>query len=242
MTDAMIEAADRNCLSFWFPILERAGLPVPRTRVIRVDTDLTPLLDGDMSILPAVMALHKEIDAGARELGGYPVFLRTGHGSGKHDWRHSCYLGAREEIASHVAALVEWSHLVDLMGFPTDVWAVRELLPTVPFATVFAGMPVCREFRCFVDDGEVAYVHPYWPREALREGSPDELPPWVYEDLCALEPADRQTVTDLAAHAGHVLGGRWSIDVLDTRNGWFITDVAEAERSFHWPDCEVRAC
>lgn len=30
----------------------------------------------------------------------------------------------------------------------------------------------------------------------------------------------------------------WSVDVLETRRGWFVTDMAEAARSFHWPGCE----
>ncbi len=31
--------------------------------------------------------------------------------------------------------------------------------------------------------------------------------------------------------------GAWSVDLLPTERGWFITDMAIMERSFHWPDC-----
>ena len=32
--------------------------------------------------------------------------------------------------------------------------------------------------------------------------------------------------------------GSWSVDVLETDRGWCVTDMAEAEGSFHWPECE----
>lgn len=229
---------DRNCLSYWFPILERAGLPVPRTRIIRATGDLTPLLDGDPVALPAFEALCRAIASAAHEMGGYPVFLRTGHGSGKHNWRDTCHVPEAAVIGQHVGALVEWSALVDLMGLPTEVWAVREMLPTIAVGTAYHGMPVCREIRCFVTDGEVRCTHPYWPPESLAQGR-CVLDLASFARLYTFDEREAQTVRDLASEAGHALGGSWSIDVLDTRRGWFITDVAEAGRSYHWPGCEA---
>ncbi len=31
--------------------------------------------------------------------------------------------------------------------------------------------------------------------------------------------------------------GAWSVDVLATRRGWVVTDMAEAGISYHWPEC-----
>lgn len=28
-----------------------------------------------------------------------------------------------------------------------------------------------------------------------------------------------------------------SVDILDTEKGWFVTDMAEADKSFHWEGC-----
>ena len=48
---------------------------------------------------------------------------------------------------------------------------------------------------------------------------------------------DLLTLVQLATKAGRALGGSWSVDILETARGWFITDMAEADRSFHLPDC-----
>lgn len=33
-------------LAYWFPRLLEAGVPVPRTEIVRADCDLSPVLDG----------------------------------------------------------------------------------------------------------------------------------------------------------------------------------------------------
>jgi hypothetical protein len=40
-----------------------------------------------------------------------------------------------------------------------------------------------------------------------------------------------------AKAAGCAVGGAWSVDILETKRGWFVTDMAEASKSFHWPEC-----
>ena len=42
---------------------------------------------------------------------------------------------------------------------------------------------------------------------------------------------------NLASAAGKAVGGEWSVDILETRRGWYITDMAEAYKSWHWKDC-----
>jgi hypothetical protein len=45
-------------------------------------------------------------------------------------------------------------------------------------------------------------------------------------------------LTELANAAGRAVGGVWSIDLLETRRGWMVTDMAEAHKSWHeWPEC-----
>ncbi len=238
---------DKNCLSYWFPLIEVAGLPVPETRIVRAGMDLTPMLDGQT--VKGVSGFLDELAKAADEF-GYPVFLRTGHGSGKHDWSRTCYVTAPGQLGQHVYNLVEWSCTVDIAGLPTNVWAVREMLPTTPFFTAFRGMPICREFRVFVDGPEIVCVHPYWPREALVEGFPSravhrgqhfrDLPEdfaKLYESLCVLPRYARARVAEMASRAGEYLGGKWSVDLIETERGWYLTDMAEAHRSFHWDGC-----
>lgn len=93
-------------------------------------------------------------------------------------------------------------------------------------------MPACREFRFFVNDAEIECWHPYWPEEALEQGGAGEC----YEALCEVE--DQGPLRKLARAAGFAVGGRWSVDILETERGWYVTDMAEADRSYHWEGCE----
>ncbi len=235
--------ADKNCLSFWFGKLLAAGLPVPRTEIVRTECDLIRLLDGKTP--DGFADFLGELTAAREKIGGPACFLRTGQTSGKHSWRETCYLPAGHDIAPHVAALVEFSECAGFLGLPWNVWCVREMLPAVPQMTAFRGMPVCREFRFFVrGDGEVVCHHNYWPRESLAEGLRSAPPDFDhrYECLSCLPAGDSLELHSLASRAGLAVGeGAWSADILDTRNGWFMTDMAVAADSFHWPGCEQAA-
>ncbi len=44
-------------------------------------------------------------------------------------------------------------------------------------------------------------------------------------------------IRSLASRAGAAIGGAWSVDILETTRGWFVTDMAEAHKSYHWPTC-----
>lgn len=227
---------DRNDLAFWFPKIEAAGIKVPRTHIVTAECDLTSLLDGETPEGWArfIVALTNA----ARDI-GYPCFLRTGHGSGKHDWDRTCNVRHFNDLAHHVAALVEWSHVVDMMGLPHETWAVREMIPTRPLfvCSAFGNFPVTREFRLFVRDGEVVHTQPYWPPDAVAEGHPD-----VDDWAARLARAARATTVEYAqliwmalAASEAVGGGYWSVDLLEDRDGeWWLTDMAEGERSFRW--------
>jgi hypothetical protein len=167
---------------------------------------------------------------------GYPAFLRTGHTSAKHSWEDTCYLANPGAVPAHVIAIVEFSEMCSLRGLPCEWWAVREFLPTLPVGRcpVFGNMPVCREFRFFVKDAEVRCWHPYWPEGALKQGGIEEASDAVKS---LAQCPDLDALHALAAKAGAAVGGAWSIDLLETARGWFITDMAEAEKSWHWPDC-----
>lgn len=232
----------KNCLSFWYPKIEAAGLPVPKTEIVR---------HGSWMI--------GELRQAAETVGGYPVFLRTGHGSGKHRWNETCYVPDREAMPDHVAALVEWSATAGVNGLPTDVWAVREMLPTKPVLTLpaYGGMPLCREFRVFVRDAEVLCSHPYWPWASVKRGFPinTKQPPefaddWLeriippgakdkWKNLCRLNPFENLKIEQLASRAGAAVGGEWSVDLLETDRGWMVIDMAVASESWHWPGCPV---
>lgn len=236
-----VAGIDRNCLSYWFPIIEKAGLPVPKTEIFRTDAKLWELCDG---IVPeGIEPLIAQIgDSGDRL--GWPCFLRTGHTSGKHDWERTCFLPSREAIPAHMGALVEYSEMASIIGLPSSVWVVREMLPVHPLyrCTRFHGMPVVPEVRAFVDGERVAYIQPYWPEGALEQGQPD-CENWrdTYRLEHSIRTSQRLCCEDLASRAGKAVGGRWSVDLLQTDRGWYLTDMALAEESFGYDETRFRS-
>lgn len=227
----------RTAMSFWLPQLEAAGIPTPKTRLFAMpeaaQADLWAAFDGKPGT-GALGEFAKVLGEAAAEM-GFPCFLRTDHTSNKHDWEQTCFVTSADQIAEHVGNIAMFSEICDMMGIPWEVWAVREFLPTIPLGVCanYGNMPICREFRFFVDDGVIRCAHPYWPLYALEQGgAPASLD---YEGLCRME--NEAELRALAEAAGRACPGSWSIDLLETKRGWFVTDMAEAKNSFHWEDC-----
>jgi hypothetical protein len=214
---------------------------------------------GEWAKAKAVMEpLAENIRQAAARIGPAPYFLRTGQGSGKHRFKDCCDLRDMDALESHILALVEWSEMVDMMGLPWRFWVVRERLPVKPIAILpgYGGMPLVREMRCFVEGGKILCHHAYWPRDAIRDGldrSATLQDPWDDEalDVEREREADRLYAASLmdmgAEHEALRIAkdvakafaddGYWSVDVLETERGFYVTDMAVGERSFHWPDC-----
>jgi hypothetical protein len=229
---------DKTSMSYWFPLIEAAGLPVPMTKFVEM-TDtcrrmIWDIFDGKDSGDANAEPFFDQIADAAGEL-GYPCFLRTDHTSDKHSWKRTCFLPSQDVLPAHVCAIAEFSECADMMGMPWDIWAVRELLPTIPHGTCpnYGDFPVCREFRFFVDDGKIRCSHPYWPLAALERGG------WNgdFEELCRVPNEGELRL--LAERAGAAVGGSWSIDILETKRGWMVTDMAEAHKSYHWEGCKA---
>ena len=233
---------DRTALSYWLPKLEAAGLPVPKTTLVAMPAealrDIYRVFDGE-AMTGRAQPFFDDIKVAADAI-GYPCFLRTDHTSGKHNWERTCYLAGPDAIPAHVIGIVEYSGMAGIVGLPCDVWAVREFLPTrlINVAPRFGNMPICREFRFFIEDAHIRCWHPYWPREALEQGGVGAAEiDSVYEQLCQVD--DEAPLMELASAAGHAAGGAWSVDLLETARGWHVTDMAEAEKSFHWEGCRL---
>jgi hypothetical protein len=233
--------SDSNCITFWLPKLEAAGVRVPETRIVRAEAERDPvtMLDGELpkDWLSFVMELGEACAAV-----GFPAFLRTGHGSGKHMWRKTCFVQRGDDIGMHIRELVEWSHVVSPFGLPTHVWAARRMIETDPLFRMAAWdeFPVTREFRFFVFDGEVVHWQPYWPPAAIEEpiltGQPTP-PDWreKLERASDIDASELVTLTNLAKDVSRAVPGYWSVDFLQDRHrNWWVTDMAMGEASFKY--------
>jgi len=234
-----IRHEDRTSMTYWLPKIEAAGLPVPKTILVELQEaamrEVWRVFDGK-PMGEAAQPFFEQIKAAADSL-GYPCFLRTSHTSGKHDWDNTCFLRDPGRIPRQVVKIIEYGECSSFFGPPHDWWAVREYLPVIPLAVChgFSNMPVCREFRVFVNDATVQCWHPYWPLKALEQGGAI-APDVAYVQL--IECKDEAGLLELAAKAGEACGGYWSVDIMDTERGWCVTDMAEGAKSFHWESCK----
>ena len=237
-------------LDEWYPLVKDL-VPTPRT-LWRKGLDLMPLAygaegDPDGSLLTDFKAVCAWLREAGEQL-GWPLFLRTGLTSGKHDWRHTCDLRSAAEIERHVSALCEYSAMAGFMGLPADVWVAREMLATQSPFSAFEGMPITRERRYFVRDGELLGHHPYWPPQAFEDSYNEIITSepgrdWreLLDRLNAESPTEVAELSALSVRVGHAVGGAWSVDWLwlpempkTGQPGWMLTDMAHAEESFVW--------
>ncbi len=236
---------DKTSMTYWFPKLDGAGLPVPQTKSIAMPLELQRsilmVLYGEKpEIDPRTHPFFEKLKGLVREV-GTPCFLRTAMTSAKHSWDKSCFVVDEDRVIGNVYKIAEFSEIADICGLAYDTWFVRDLLPSIKFGVCprYNNMPVAREFRCFVEGGSVRCIHPYWPLSALRdggwEGSRSE-----YTKLCR-PGKDIDTIRYLAQKVSAAIEGVWSVDLLQTETGWYVTDMAEAHKSFHWKGCEIAA-
>jgi hypothetical protein len=242
-----------NSIEHWFPILEAAGVPQPKTVIVRYPSDDMPsILDGKK---PEHMeAFLDELKQAVKGIGP-DAFLRNAFFSGKHSWNETCgglKFSRKISLGQRIFNIIEMGECFMVMdAWPWDVWAVREFLPWPGDAFAFyseqhGNMPVRREFRCFVRDGKIEDIFPYWPPDAFRrrrldiatlESDWEDLPDAEAARLREIsEPTDGEIreITDIVTTCGKALGGYWSVDVLDTTRGWFVTDCALGDSSWHW--------
>lgn len=242
-TTGRFDPFNRNRLSWWFPRLP-SSICVPKTEIIiwpqTNENNLLNLLDGKTP--DDFQSLCERISQIGDRL-GWPMFLRTDYLSGKHNWKNTCYVPGSECVAKRVTHLVEESAMADIMGFPTDCWIARKLIPTKAAFTAFYGdMPIVKERRYFVQDAQVVCHHPYWPMDAFLLGDlACEVPNWkeLLAEMNVEDMAEVSLLSELSSKVGAAIGGAWSIDWLwsEDERKWYLTDMADAAQSYHWSGC-----
>ena len=236
--DEEIEA--KNNLTYWFPILEKIRMRVPKTIIAHTGgVNLLELVDG--KIPDGYMQFHKRLLDAIRQI-GFPCFLRSGMTSDKHSWKRSCYITAESDLTAHLCTIIETSIMANIAGYPFDTsfWAVRELIQTEPLFHAFEEMPITKERRIFIKNGEVICNHPYWPDEAF-ENYKDKIPDYrkKMKELQSLSEDEERELNLMAKYIGRFFKGFWSVDFLrDVEGKWYCIDMAVGERSYHFVECK----
>jgi hypothetical protein len=245
-----------NSMSIWLPVVEKVGVPSPRTLLVPVDAEvLGSWMDGPDELEPdrheRLVVLLEELRQHASAF-GFPLFLRTDLASGKHSWQSSCCCPDADSFLSHLYEVIQFNELAGLTGLDYSAIAFRELLPLESAFTAFDGLPIARERRFFVEAGEgVVCHHPYWVEDAVEEGDPAAADRSIFysDDIyqVELEPDWRQLLAELnderrdPPYLGHwasavvdLLGGSWSVDFARAVDGrWYLIDMALAAESWH---------
>lgn len=227
-------------LVYWYPILEEIGMRVPKTIIVhRGPCKLGHFIDG--KVPEGFDQFEARLRAAMKEI-GWPCFLRTGMTSDKHSWKDTCFVAEEERgFANRVARLVEVSYMANIAGRPFnfDFWAVREMIPTSPVVTYFNEMPIAMEVRAFIRDGEIQCLHPYWPKEAFENASEDVKEKIKGLGLHTIPEEEQKELVNMIHYIAQYFPGYWSTDMLRDKDGnWWCTDMAQGNRSYHFPQCE----
>lgn len=230
------EKNTKTSLPYWFRETQRLDIPQPETEIVPCDRgNVLDWIEGGDLDADFVRLLES-----AAEKIGYPVFMRTDLCSAKHDWKNSCYVKDKNSLWMNFSRLIQYNEMADLMGLPYTSIVIREFLPLEATFIAFHGdMPINKERRYFIENGEVLCHHPYWPVEAIEEHTKD--PEWATK-LAALneeEIIERALLGSFAREVSRVLPGFWSVDFAKSTNGkWYLIDMAVGEASYHWPECQ----
>lgn len=153
-----------NSAYIWFPPIQAAGLPVPRTEIVRYNPqDLFPMLDGqkygDGFPLDEMHAACERI--------GFPVFVRSDLSSAKHANKRAWLVEDKDSLLAAVYETFEDNELKWLAS-ETSAFMLREYLPLKHSFIAFGGLPISRERRYFVEQDGAKCSHPYWPEDAFE--------------------------------------------------------------------------
>lgn len=208
---------------YWWPKIKVLGIPVPKTILVPLNANLEHFA----------------------EVLGYPLFMRTDLCSGKHDWVDSCYVAGPEELRPHLQKVLESNIRWEMLGIKPQAVALRELITLETHFNAFTGnMPISRERRYFVKDGQVLCHHPYWPETAFNRHPArmvNECSDWQDRLADMNDETNENILTMYSEDVSMAVDGYWSIDFAKSKDGkWYLLDMALGENSYHWPGCNKK--
>lgn len=236
-------AEEESSMDYWYPLV-KDHLPCPKTESITFSDDILNEFQGacyDCGDPVIIKKYLKKVHKIADRI-GYPLFMRSDQGSGKHDWKDTCYVVSRDILEQNLFNLLRWHEIAGIMGLSYKSLYFRELLDIKPMFYAFWGnMPIGFERRLFVCNGKVLCIHPYWEENAIIRSHQYPLP-MEWKDIiarsCVIGEEKRQLV-EYGETFSQLVPGYWSIDFIkDRQEKWWFIDAAHGEVSWHPEPCE----
>jgi len=231
----IMEEMKKSSMLFWYPKIMGLDIPQPKTEIVKINNDIINVCDGDFSSLEPYM---KEINEKCKII-KYPLFMRTDHLSGKHQWKNTCFVENKENLKGNISRLVEDSFIADIVGLPVYALVFREYILMKELFTAFYGdMPVNPEIRFFVKDGEILCKHWYWCNEAIVNPSVDNWKKLMDKEKDEITEKEKQLLKGHALKVAEQFEGYWSVDFCKAKDGtWYLIDCAVGSASWHPKDC-----
>ena len=154
-----IESYEKTSLLYWYPKIKDLGIPTPKTIIYKIPKKELIGMRRENGVPVTMAAKVKPI----ADQFGYPLFLKTDQAAGKHSWNASCYVSCEEVLQNNIFGVIEANLNADIIGLPFKALVFREYIPMESTFTAFCGqMPIAKERRYFIKDGEIQCHHPYW--------------------------------------------------------------------------------
>jgi hypothetical protein len=236
-----MQTEDKNSLLYWYPKVKDLGIATPKTEIVLVSEKEKEHYYNRGGCF-RLSRLEKEIENTIKKNFKFPVFIRTDHYSGKHDWKETSYVESSNKLKYNLDGLIAQSKLINTIfgGLPLNAIVVREFIKMDSKYNAWGGMPVNPERRYFTDNKKVICHHPYWIEEAIMRGTKPFPKDWK-SILAGMNEETKEEIDLLTSYSekvANVLDGFWSVDFCKAKDSrWILIDCAEGARSWH-PTCE----
>lgn len=224
----------------WLPKIQDAGLPTPKTEIIAYE-HRSVIEVFDKPDLPEFATLIENISLACNRI-GYPIFIRTDLSSAKHDGPMAYRADSDSDVSRVLFKTLEDNELKFWLDpSPPKAFLVRQWLNLDSPFVAFGGHAIAREWRFFADGEKVRCFHPYWPEDSIRFFGIPEPSGWrlALKRLHKI-PLNIDDLKELAIKSADLYGCFASVDIaMDELGTWWITDMATAEDSYHWPSCSA---
>jgi hypothetical protein len=221
-----------NCFSNWYPSVVNKNIPSPASEIL----EITP--EAYKSVLKEEYhpELFYDVVDSIQSFGerfGYPIFMKSGLFSNKHNFENSCLVketDSKEDIAKKIMN-INYTFVMLSLDISLKV-VIRKYLDVKPVFYAFGSTPIVEEYRLFASNGDIEGWQAYWPKNSIIDPTVDD---WEGR-LASISQPSKKVLAEIMEYAKEItkeMKGYWSVDFLIDKNGNpFLIDMADGSQSF----------
>jgi len=242
---------NKDSMLYWWELVKDLPVPKPKTKILRLDEETVMKFfrfpnelskEEKKEFLKKVEEIIEQLKKFARELGGYPVFLRTDYTSGKFiPLKEPLYMIKSEDDFRKIWNLIcechEPADVHFLLPPKPNALILREWLNIEKWTNVIERYNTI-EVRAFIKDGDVVEIYPYYHFEELLQHLPRRLDiieleklKKDYEQYVKVIERDLQQIAKYSLIIARKVEGYWSVDFAKAGK-WYFIDMATGKLSW----------